>query len=307
MAWINDTGNLIKISDAKRRGFDIWEVWLSNWGNKGAGADGNSVLFPNSSTNPGVALGGVYAVAIAPQSTVDRALITWASGNQYSSAISDQQDYYATPISVREPISWLVPGGRTPFTPFTPEELILISTDPFGGTASQLYANFSSNSTFADTYLPAGNATPQPWGAGLGASIWTQPQLRLLLWLKPPTTGLPVARAPFDFRFTMNPVSSATETLFRVVPLQGRRKVSVRIRNTAASGPVNIRLGSVVNENGFNQGIEATLATAAGVTATTPFYATINDQEIGFLTVYASLPGGGIPSANLTGIVLAED
>lgn len=307
MAWINETSNLIKISDAKRRGFDVWELWLSNWGNNGAGADGNSLFFPTSATNPGVSLGGVYAVAIAPQSTVDRALITWASGNQLNSAISDQQDYYATPVSVKEPITWLVPGGATPLTPFSPVELITVSTLPFGGSGSQLYSNFSSTVTFGDTYLPAGNATPQTWGAGLGVNIWTQPQLRLLLWLKPPTTGLPVARAPLDFRFTMNPVSSATETLFRVVPLQGRRKVSVRIRNIAASGPVNIRLGSVVNENAFNQGIEATLATAAGVTATTPFYATINDQEIGFLTVYASLPGGGAPNGNLIGIVLAED
>lgn len=307
MAWVNETGDLIKISDAKRRGFDIWEVWLSNWGNVGAGADGNSIFFPNSATNPGISLGGVYGIAIAPQSTVDRALITWASGNPYSAVISDQKDYYTTPVSVREPISWTMPGGKTPFTPFTPEELVTISTIPLGGSGSQLYAGFSNPVVFGDTYFPAGNAVAQTWGVGLGASVWTQPQLRLLLWLKPPTTGLPLSRAPFYLQFIMNPVSSATETLFKVIPLQGRRKVSVRIRNTAASGPVNIRLGSVVNESAFNRGIEATLATAAGVTATTPFYATINDQEIGFLTVYASLPGGGAPDGNLTGIVMAED
>jgi len=307
MAWVNNTADLIKITDAKRRGFDVWELWLSNWGNKGAGADGNSIAFPTSATNPGISLGGVYAISVAPQSTVDRALITWASGNPYSSVVSDQGDYYSTPISVREPISWTMPGGKTPLTPFSPVELVTVSTAPITGSPSQLYASFPDTCTFGDTYFPAGVAAAQTWGVGLGGNIWTQPQLRLLLWLKPPTTGLPTARAPFDFFFVMNPVSAAAETLFKVIPLQGRRKVSIRIRNTAASGPVNIRIGSVVNTNAFNQGIEATLATAAGVTATTPFYATINDQEIGFMTIYASLPGGGAPNANLSAVVLAED
>lgn len=318
MAWVNQTANLLKIDDAKRRGFDVWEVWLSNWGNVGAGADVNSTKFPDVTANPGIILNGVYAAAIAPSSTVDRCQLLWNSGNPLDTSAT-QWPYYAMECSVRTPVRWSLPGGPIAYA-FNPSAPVLPALQISAVAQLNLTPSFNDNfiaqttaaPLFGDTYFPAGSTTAAPWGTALADDIFIQPQLRLLVWLRPPGGGLPTHRFPVQFQDLVQ-VDNATTELKKVVPVHGRRYVNVRarIRTTGADvGPFDISIGSVVNTRTgsvFDPVVpsEIMLTTTTNVASSASFTANYSNQELGFLTVYLNRTGA--TNADVEVIVTAED
>jgi hypothetical protein len=248
-------------ADAKQLADGVYELILTNWGNRGQKQDPNngSISYPPVQSNangsiPIVSPSGIFlsppvpslaAIAISPRSTVDRCILHFQPLNQAASTINPDP-----PASVLMPCTidqgFINKGG------ILETEMILSADAPLIG---QLPGNIIIRSHpfgwYSDTYVPLGvPAGPIPFGTQLEGggfltpgfgSRWINPELRLLLFLSAKPSALPPPRrAPFHSAFQCQP--PGTNEIMRVVPIMGRKRVRVSVYHNANGGGITVQL-----------------------------------------------------------------
>ncbi|MGH7176262.1 MAG: hypothetical protein ACREJC_02675 [Tepidisphaeraceae bacterium] len=197
---------------AQALGLSVIEVALTNWGNRGATADINSLQFPVAGQQD---LSSIAAIAIAPRSEVDRCVIRFTPGPTLVYIPAVPQNYLLRDdefeVSVNAPALVSTPGPIT--------------------------IRAHETSWFSDTYVPFNAVTDVAFGGA--QSKFRLPTLRLLLYFRTPI-GVP-ARAPFYFPdgsnitnflpgATLAVGAVSTEQLLCIVPMSGRGHVQFSAR-----------------------------------------------------------------------------
>lgn len=237
-------------SDAIQLADNVYELILTNWGNRGLMQDqfNGSISYPPVKSLPG---GGIpiigdftlplipslAAIAIAPRSTVDRCIVNYTSLPQ-------------TPPELTAPDYSFARGFVNNGKMLETEQLLSIHSPLIGQQSGPILIRAHVTSYFSDAYTPIATSivgAQQPFGTAIppnvsGAPVWTNPQLRLLLYLNGKVALPPTKRAPFHFAtanytFTTFPLA---EELLAVVPFQGRRYARVNFKAGAGDVTLNI-------------------------------------------------------------------
>jgi len=301
MAQINPRS----IVDATQLGDAVYELILTNWGNRGAKQDPNngSLSYPPIKSNPNgsipiegmfmiPALPSLATIAIAPRSTVDRCVLHYTSLPQ-------------TPAALTPGASAIDQGFVNEGSILETEQILSIHSPLIGQAPGPIIVRAHETSYFSDAYFKIGNdlSTPSTFGTALppgpgGALVWNNPELRLLLYLNGRVALPPVVRAPLHVALTSAFVANA-EQLVAVVPITGRRYIRVQYR--AAGVGATIRATGVqwngqpatgptfVDDLNFEYPLVANTAVAADSTA----ILSIDNPGISFLLLYAT-PGAPI-------------
>jgi hypothetical protein len=230
-------------ADAIQLADNVYELILTNWGNRGLAQDPNngSISYPpvESQSNGSIPIIGTFklplipsltAIAIAPRSTVDRCVINYTTLPQ-------------TPMSDKIPDGF-VNNGKMLET----EQLLSIHAPLIGQQPGPILIRAHETSYFSDSYVPVGNivTATKPFGTALpltigGSPIWTNPELRLLLYLNGKAALPPHRRAPFHFASPGYTFTTAnTEDLLAVVPFAGRRYARVNFKCGAGDIVLNL-------------------------------------------------------------------
>lgn len=287
-------------ADAIQLADNVYELILTNWGNRGLMQDqfNGSISYPPVKTLPG---GGVpilgdftlppipslAAIAISPRSLVDRCIVNFASLPQ-------------APES-------LTPGGNSIDRGFVQqggiletEQILSIHAPLIGQQPGPIVIRAHADSYFSDTYIPiANNLTPvMPFGTALptnvgGGLIWLNPELRLLLYMNGRGALPPTYRAPLLFRVSNYTFTSNNEELIAVVPVAGRRYVRVQYKTGGIDVTLNI---TGVQWNGqpsggtglvTNRNFEFPLAGPIAIAGTGSVSVEIDNPGVTFLLVKA--------------------
>jgi hypothetical protein len=266
-------------ADAKQLGDNTFELILTNWGNRGAAADRNngSIIFPPVAGAPGTGIvpavpfpGGVadplvrsaglpsiMSIAISPRSVIDRCILQFDGLPQNKTT---SITYVANMATVTEDPNVIRAGGMLE------TEMLLAPGAPYvGQLLGPVVIRADASSWYGDSYRPTGAAlgsdsapfgsalgTPDPaQNAAGGGAIWTTPELRVLVCLSgkqaPPP---PLARAPLRMSFLAAPwahPAPGPDQLLKVVPIAGRRHVSIAISTSAISGEGTFRITGVTS------------------------------------------------------------
>jgi hypothetical protein len=256
MAQINPRS----FSDAKQLGDQIYELILTNWGNRGLAQDPNngSIQYPpvptlDNGAVPIIPVGGINtfmvpplpslsAIAIAPRSDLDRCILNFPSLPQTDATLS-------------EPFIAIDQGGSLDTDPgfirrggiLETEQVLSIGAPLIGQLNGPIIVRAHPAHWFGDTYvLTDGTNTTNPFGTALKPSatnpdfpVWTNPELRLLLYLNGRAALPPHLRAPFH-KERVHVFSGGTEELLLVVPVMGRK--FVRVAYHAAFSDVTFRI-----------------------------------------------------------------
>lgn len=238
MAWLN---NKISPQIAIERGWNTWEVFLSNWNLELAvPIDLNSLLFPNPA--PQAAIPSAFSVAIGPNSTVDRCWLQYNPNIDVDTGTvfpTSYNVYKEKLLSIRSPINYPVPGNLT------------------------VRADFRCNAVedfVADD--GAGTLVPFEWNkVGVGPGV--PPLLHLVFYLQPPSL-IPTSRYPFVEGVT-GAAGAGDKTLAAAFPCYGRRTINVVTQCTSGTPTVRIGLLSLgsTNESRFREYTQATLGPMA--------------------------------------------
>lgn len=291
MTWLNAG---FTIQDAIVRSQDVWDLYLSNWGNiTSPSADGTSLVFP-AVGSPG--LPSVFAIGIGNHSHIDRCTVQWdiqkllsdAGGWDYPRRVYCRSPLTFPQIGNLSPVVGIIPGNTN-----TTGSIAVYPSDPTLTPSTQL-----DSTNYANTYQKVDGTTPSFGSAVSSPAVFIFPQLHLQFYLKAPGSPIPLVRLPFYFRInTATDISaSGTETLATIFPVHGRRRVVVSVHNEL--GPVTYRIG-VLNQNLT----ERTAATLAGVAANTVASTVIEPILGDWITVYYTT--GVTARVAITGI--AED
>lgn len=276
MAFTSTLGTIL----ASKFGDEVYELILSNWGNRGVGADVQSLVYPGRPSDE--PLPSVTGIAISPRSEVDRVYV----------------GYTPNPL-LKAPVLNPYPAGGV-----NPQD-VLVSVDRpwFGQLNGPLAIRADPEQWFGDTYLPAG-APVAPFGTVLAPTVFQAPTLRLLLFLR----GLAsqgMRRSPLahsDFIEPTGPAGPVAEQLVRVFNVHGRRRVRIMLRGVlTGGGTVQVRVGGVVSGvSGLSgpstpiiTGLESELVAAtvlADQAATTKY---LDLPQVQYLTLYMSRAGVG--------------
>lgn len=281
MAQINPRPltDAIQLSDA------IYELILTNWGNTGAARDPDnaSLQYPpiKSLANGSIPYGaptdtsvfllpelpGVSAIAISPRSDVDRAIIRYQNNQQVPPTFANipkVPSFALMPCKYDQ--GFFNKGGI-----LETEQVVSVGAPLIGTQPGPIVVRAHPAGWFGDTMRPLGG-TSAAFGTTLGVGaasseypVWTNPELRLLLYFTGAVALPPGIRAPYHLAFGCAPPNGPAFTLIKVVPIMGRRHVKVAARNRAA-GAVNVKLTGTV----------AKLTYASNTTA--PFGAVDSDE-----------------------------
>jgi hypothetical protein len=258
-----------------------WRLDVSNWGNRGAGADSTSISVPTSPTR-----GGAAAIVIGPDSTADQVLVN-----------------YTDPVP--PPFASLLPN------PGAINQLRMTCGvgKPFYGVPGPFFFTTSFSTMFTDLYFKDGVAAAQPFGTANPA--FEAPYLQLLTYIQPPPSGAVPQKRNDMYRVRSVPAIAATEVTAAIWPVMGRRRMAVNVRadNTLVA---NVRIGGIVDIVNTSLGVpspvqfEDTLATAAGgIDATTGVqFGFENTRPIQWIAVYATQTAG---AGNIIASLIARD
>jgi len=236
-------------ADAIQLADNIYELILTNWGNRGLQQDLNngSISYPPVKSNPDgtIPIIGEFtlplipsltAIAIAPRSTVDRCIINYTSLPQTATTL--------TPAAPTIDQGFVNQGNL-----LETEQVLSIHAPLIGQQPGPIVIRAHETSYFSDSFIPIGNtivAPAQPFGTAIppnvsGAPVWTNPQLRLLLYLNGKAALPPPRRAPFHFATSSFTFTTAnTQTVLAVVPFQGRRYARVNFKSGAGDIILNL-------------------------------------------------------------------
>lgn len=195
-------------------GLPFWRLELSNWGNRGAGADANSLQYQ------GRIDAGAAAIVIGPESTADEAVIRY---NQGIGAPTAQA---------------IFPGA------VDQEELTIGVKKPGINLPGPLQVGTTFTTQFTDGYFRDGDPTGFPFGTL--EPRFEAPTLQLLFYPRPPTN---VAYKRNDmYRSSRIAADGAigTETLIAIWPVMGRACKSIYFRATG-NLVATVRVGGIVD------------------------------------------------------------
>jgi hypothetical protein len=233
---------------ATQYGDSIYELILSNWGNRGTLQDKNngSIQFPGVITLvngsipikgelTGIPVTSIFAIGVAPRSDWDRCILRT---NAQQLIVANIAPSFINVGNVLE------------------TELVVAVPDPLiGQIPGPTIIRANQAGWYSDTYVPAGvAASVLPFGTALGnppvgstgGPIWYNPELRLMLYLASQAPLPPSSRAPFHHEYSYV-FAATTEQLTKVVPVMGRRHVRVSVQVTG-TGMVTPRLTGTFHE-----------------------------------------------------------
>jgi hypothetical protein len=240
-------------ADAKNLGDNVYELILTNWGNRGLAQDLNngSISYPpvKSLPNGAIPIEGVFtlpeipslaAIAIAPRSHLDRCILHFTALPQTPPELTPN----ANPID-----AGFVNNGNM----LESEQLLSIRAPLIGQLPGPIIIRAVSAHWYSDTYfrIGAGIFTPFPFGTAIPPNVgdnpvWNNPELRLLLYLTGRSALPPPVRAPLHIANPQYTFTTVNEELLSVVPVMGRKYV--RIHYKAGFNDVVVRVtGSVWN------------------------------------------------------------
>jgi hypothetical protein len=294
----------ITLSDALNRRLPYWELVITEWGKVNANGDMAAVenTFPNNSN---VKIPSVRAIAISPLSTVDRVrakiLPVDPGVTLFAAGYEQQLDANEAEISVGRP--WIAPATVAGIAGFAPPSTIILEASP--GTQ------------YSDLYVPYGSTAAAPFAT---SPAFEPPCLRVLFYFRDvpqvfpervPLMSVGGMGQPVTMNGYLNSVAflNGVESLVKVVPVMGRKKIRVSVSPIGAPGPnVNVRLGGVVSMRYLqpfgpfstvtleHQYMATTLATTAA-----PLTRYIDtDPVFPFLTVYLT----GVASAGTAQVII---
>jgi hypothetical protein len=323
-------------ADAKQLGDGIYELILTNWGNRGQRRDPNngSLQYPPVKNLPGTAtpfmlegaipivppdgnfllppIPSLFGIAIAPRSTVDRCILNFPA---LPGVPADETPFPAegadTTWNVATDKIITIPEGFVNYGGILATEQILSTHSPLvGQLVGPILIRAHTSTQFEDSYFaldPAGTDTfgtaLNEFPGSLGPGFFYTPELRLLLYMTSKGVLPPTKRAPSNWvgsLLALYPLAGGIAP--RVFPIMGRRHITITLVNpTGGAATVNARgtFNDLSNfPSTFDLGtLEADLGTAA--LAAGPSSAVINIENPGcaFLTLTAS---GGLFSVRFS-------
>lgn len=304
-------------ADAKQLADNVYELILTNWGNRGQKQDPNngSISYPPVKSNangsiPIVPENGIFlappipslaAIAISPRSTVDRCIVHYQPLQQApSTTLADPFVNVNMPCTLEQ--GFINKGG------ILETETVLCADTPF--TSQQpgpVIIRAHPATWYSDTYIPLGSPSgPTPFGTAMEqhgnltpgyGPVWINPELRLLLFLSAKPSALPLPRrAPFHSAFNCQP--PGTDQIMRVVPIAGRKRVRVSVYHNVNGGGINIgvtgmyQLQDATSNTGPNfvqlDVAEVQLAAPVAVAAGASHVFEIEQPGVAFLAVRAT-------------------
>jgi hypothetical protein len=291
-------------TDSQQLGDAVYELILTNWGNRGVKQDPNngSIQYPPIKTNPNgsIPIEGMFllpsipslaAIAIAPRSMVDRCVVHYTGLPQTPPAL--------TPGASPSIDDGFVNEGSI----LESEQILAVGAPLIGQQVGPIIIRAHETSYFSDTYFKSGDSTPSTFGTALppgpgGALTWTNPELRLLLYMNGRAALPPTQRAPLHVAINSAFIANA-EQLAAVVPIMGRKHIRLQYR--AAGVGATIRATGVqwngtpttgptfVDDLNFEYPLVPNTVIAADSTA----ILSVDHPGISFLLLYAT-PGGPI-------------
>lgn len=281
-------------SEARRLGLDYFDLFITNWGQRANGFGSNDVTYPQlgGPTTLGEVLPSVAGIAIHPNSDFDRCLIRANPGQENptgggpSLAFTSRIDRHTTALAVDAPYIMSAPSvqrvpGRIVSSSIESSGTLTILADP--------------TTEWRTNYVKAGDTAPTTfWQPG----FMPAPILALRFFLR----GLsgPLGRAPAVFpvdRVSLNSASlggflpigvAGTEALIGAFPVFGRKEVRVVAWLNGGASTVNVRVGAVHTQIGdLDQSWETTVATASGITTTSPTMVA-SPGSAGWIAVYVT-------------------
>lgn len=269
-------------ADAKQLADNIYEVILTNWGNRGQKQDPNngSIQYPPVKSIPNLPgreqaipiipiagtgdfllppIPSLSAIAIAPRSNIDRCIINYASLPQTpSTLLADPFLNVLMPCTIEQ-------GFVNKAGILESEQILSVGAPLIGQQPGPVIVRAHWAGWFNDVYFPlvGGGLFGEPFGTaiqdtyilddnGSNNAAWLNPELRLLLYLNGAAALPPPKRAPFRDTFLCRP--PATSEIMRVVPIIGRKHVQVLIDALASDVTVRITAVSTLIQASTNDG-----------------------------------------------------
>jgi hypothetical protein len=134
--------------------------------------------------------------------------------------------------------------------------------------------------------------------------IFDAPTLRLLLFLQGSTPPSPFRRSPYHFAELLSPsnvAGAAAKTIVKVIPVMGRRSISVMLRGATTGGgsSVNVTVGGVnagaserqIAFAAIEPATECVLIPQVSLTVGGTYKATFTDPQVQYLTFYVQRVG----------------
>lgn len=240
-------------ADAKQLGDQIYELILTNWGNRGLAQDpdNGSISYPpvKKNANGTVPIIGTFtlppipslsAIAIAPRSDLDRCILNFSTLPQADTSLTEPFIPIDNPGS--DDPGFVARGGI-----LATEQVLAVGASLVGQLNGPIIVRAHPAHWFGDTYVQDGSIANSPYGTALPTTslvnpdrpVWTNPQLRLLLYLNGRAALPPAHRAPFH-KDRVHIFSGAAEELLIVVPIMGRKFVRVAYRAAVSDHTVRI-------------------------------------------------------------------
>jgi hypothetical protein len=248
-------------SDAKQLADGVYELILTNWGNRGQKQDKNngSIQYPPVKNLPGTSTGSLpegaipivsdfllppipslFGIAIAPRSDVDICLLNFpslpgvpAEDTQTTVGAGGTLDT-STGKSITISQGFVNYGGW-----LETEQMLAVHTPLIGQQNGPILVRAFWMSYFADSYLPVDPAGMSTFGTALnalptnaGPGFFKTPELRLLLYLTGKSVLPPTRRAPYYDAGSLVPLYPLAGGIPPVVyPAMGRRIIRILLRN----------------------------------------------------------------------------
>lgn len=259
-------------ADAKQLADNIYELILTNWGNRGQKQDPNngSISYPPLKSIPNLpgreqaipivpltgtgdfllpTIPSLSAIAISPRSNIDRCIINYASLPQTPpTLLADPFVSVLMPCTIEQ--GFVNKGGI-----LESEQLLAVGAPLIGQQPGPVIVRAHWAGWYNDVYFPLVGGGPfgQPFGTAIQDSYilstngsspvaWLNPELRLLLYLNGAAALPPPKRAPFRDTFLAR--APATSEIMRVLPIMGRKHVQVLC--DALGSDVTVQITGVV-------------------------------------------------------------
>lgn len=200
-------------------GLPFWRLQISNWGNRGAAADADSIVYTQPMKD------SAAAIYIGPDSTVDEVIVNYnqilptAPANPVFGP-GDQRGQDSMTVGIRRP------GIRLP--------------GPLG-------IRTAYSTMFTDIYNKDGSAANLPFGTA--EPLFEAPKLQLLVYPSPPKV-LPERRRADMYRSSQTLVNgdAGEEELIGIWPVMGRACKSLYFKATNTGDLVaTVRVGGIVD------------------------------------------------------------
>lgn len=236
MAWVDPSGSLVNLpqtpQEAAAQGLNIWDLFLTNWGQDGDGAvDPNTFTFPVAQN--GIFIPSVAGAAIGPLSSVDVCAVT--------SVLNPPSGVITYPLSKDRPLLHRLNGPiRVLSTVATPG---IGASSPSAPVENYVLGRVTSKELIDIT------GALVPFGRVMASvnnkPVFVDPFLHLQFFLDTAPAAAPI-RALFQDA-VQSPFAGVTaETIIRVWPVPGRRHARITYRHISGGGTLTVRTTAAI-------------------------------------------------------------